>query len=197
MKKYVCFFSAVILSAMACKQKQHEENNGSEKESFFPVLSFIKSQVADIDTSLYPIKKIVITDSTHSDTIFVPREEFHRLAKDFLEIPDLTDKKYKGRFKEEKLFDETLNRVIISYKPQNPDKEELQKQEVLIVPDPSGDKVSSIILDRVISNRDSFLQKNMLWQVDKSFQITTIAQKPGQPETTTIMKVTWDDKEDE
>jgi hypothetical protein len=37
----------------------------------------------------------------------------------------------------------------------------------------------------------------MLWQVDKSFQVTTTAQKPGQPETTTIMKISWGENEDE
>jgi hypothetical protein len=196
MKNYVYFFSVVFLLVLACKQRKNAENNQDQKENFFPVLSFIKSQVAHIDTSLYPIKKIIFTDSTHSDTVFVPREEFRNLAKDFLEIPDLADKKYKDRYIEEKLFDETLNRVIISYKPQNPEKEELQKQEVLIAPDPSGDKVNSIIIDRVISNKDSFLQKSMLWQVNKSFQVTTIAQKSGQPETTTTMKVTWGEDED-
>lgn len=196
MKKYICFFSALFLLSFACKQKK--SNSGqNQKESFFPVLSFLKSQVAHVDTSLYPIKKIVFTDSIHSDTIFVPREQFRSLAKDFLDIPDLTDKKYKTRYTEEKLFDETLNRVIISYKPQNPDKEELQKQEVLIAPGSSGDKVNSIIIDRVINNKDSFLQKSMLWQVDKSFQVTTTAQKPGQPEITTIMKITWGEDEDE
>lgn len=194
MKKYICFFSALFLLSFACKQKK--SNSGqNQKESFFPVLSFLKSQVAHVDTSLYPIKKIVFTDSIHSDTIFVPREQFRSLAKDFLDIPDLTDKKYKNRYTEEKLFDETLNRVIISYKPQNPDKEELQKQEVLIAPGSSGDKVNSIIIDRVINNKDSFLQKSMLWQVDKSFQVTTTEQKPGQPEITTIMKITWEEDE--
>ena len=186
----------MLLLSGACKQK-NSDTDQNQKESFFPVLSFIKSQVAHVDTSLYPIKKIVFTDSIHSDTIFVPREEFRSLAKDFLEIPDLTDKKYKNRYTEEKLFDEQMNRVIISYKPQNPDKEEVQKQEVLIAPGPTGDKVSSIIIDRLISNRDSFLQKTMLWQVDKSFQVTTTAQKPGQPETTTIMKISWGENEDE
>ena len=196
MKKYVCFFFAMLLLSGACKQK-NSDTDQNQKESFFPVLSFIKSQVAHVDTSLYPIKKIVFTDSIHSDTIFVPREEFRSLAKDFLEIPDLTDKKYKNRYTEEKLFDEQMNRVIINYKPLNPDKEEVQKQEVLIAPGPTGDKVSSIIIDRLISNRDSFLQKTMLWQVDKSFQVTTTAQKPGQPETTTIMKISWGENEDE
>jgi len=196
MKKYICFFFPLLFSSVACKQKNNQTGQ-NQKESFFPVLSFIRSQIAHVDTSLYPIKKIVFIDSIHSDTIFVPREEFRGLAKDFLETPDLTDEKYKKRYTEEKLFDEQLNRVIISYKPHNPDKEEIQNQEVLIAPGPSGDKVNSIIIDRQISNRDSSLQKTMIWQVDKSFQITTTAQKPGQPEITTIIKITWGEDEDE
>ena len=91
-----------------------------------------------------------------------------------------------------------MNRVILSYKPKDPDKEEIQKEEVLITPNiATGDKVNSIIIDRLVSNRDGFLQKKMLWQVDKSFQVTTTTQKPGQPELTTTMKVTWNEKNDE
>ncbi len=190
MKKYYFLFSWLLLFLTGCKQKDKDE-----KEKFFPVLSYIKSQVAHVDTSLYSIKKIVFTDTIHSDTTFIPRKEFRNLAKDFLEIPDLAEKKYKKRFTEEKLFDESLNLVIISYKPVNADKEELQKQEILITPNPSGDKVTSIIIDQTTSNKNGFLEKKMLWQVDKSFRVTTITQKPGQPETTTIMKVSWNEEE--
>lgn len=35
----------------------------------------------------------------------------------------------------------------------------------------------------------------MFWQMDKSFQITTISQKPGQPEKTKIIKVTWNEQD--
>jgi len=179
----------VCLSVINCKRKA---DPGESKETFFPVLSFIKSQVAHIDTSLYSIKKIDLTDTSHFDTVYVPRDQFKGLAKDFLSIPDIAEKKYATRYTEEKIFDETLNRVIISYKPQNMEKEEVQKQEILITPDPSGDKVSSIIIDYIISNKDSFLMKRMLWETDKSFQVTTTAQKPGKPETTSILKVTWE-----
>lgn len=187
----------ILFFIAACKQKKGSNNYGEQKEEFFPVLSFIKSQVAEIDTSLYSIKKIVYTDSTHSDTIFIPREEFRSLATDFLTLPDLFEKKYKARYREEKLFDQTLNRVIITYTPQNPDKEEIQQQEVLITPDPSGDKVNSIIIERIISNKGGFLEKKMLWQVDRSFQVITTSQKPAQPEITTTLKVSWNEKEEE
>ncbi len=197
MKKCIWLSVALLFLTAACKQKKSSDSNEEQKEDFFPVLSFIKSQVAQVDTSLYSIKKIISTDSVHSDTIFIPREEFRGLARDFLDIPDLSEKKYKPRFIEEKLFDQTLNRVIITYTPQNPDKEEIQHQEVLITPQPSGDKVKSIIIEWVVSNKDGFLQKKMLWQVDRSFQVTTTSQKPAQPEITTVLKVSWDEKEEE
>jgi hypothetical protein len=193
MKNYWIVFPAILLFLPACKQKEKED-----KEKFFPVLSFIKSQVAQVDTSLYSIKKITILDSLHSDTVYVKREEFRGLARDFLDIPDITERKNKDHFTEEKMYDETLKKVIISYKPSDPEKEEIQKEEVLITPDiATGDKVNNLIIESLVSNKDGYLHKYMLWQVDQSFQVTTTTQKPGQPESTTTIKVTWNEKDDQ
>ena len=184
------FISIALFSFISCKQKKEAK---PENERFFPVLSFIKSQVAEVDTSLYSIRKITYIDSIRSDTVYYPRNQFRELAKDFLNIPDLADSKYEDRFIEKNAFDETLNRVIITCEPINPEKEEIQRQEVLIRPDPSGDKVTSIIIDRMISTKDSSVQKRMLWQVDKSFQVATIRQLPGQPETSSTFRVIWNE----
>jgi hypothetical protein len=192
MKNFLLVSFSILLLAVSCKQKEEEV-----KESFWPVLSLIQSQVAKVDTSLYPIKKITIIDSLHSDTQYVKREEFRGLAKEFLDIPDLMNKKTAKRFTEEKLFDQTLNRVILNYTPKDPDKEEFKKIQVLITPDiATGDKVNNIIIERIINNRDGFLQKNMLWQMDQSFQVTTITQKPGQPENISTIKVSWNDNDE-
>jgi hypothetical protein len=194
--KKTFFVSIVILLSviLSCKSKKEEDKT----ESFFPVLSFIQSQVADIDTSLYAIKQIIIIDSIHSDTTWIKREEFRGLAKDFLSLPDISSKKFKKLYTEEKSFDESMNRATFYYRPINPDKVEIQNQQVVITPDiAAGDKVRSIIIDWEIGNKDSSVQKRMLWQVDKSFQVTTIAQKPGQPETIHTMKVSWNEKEEE
>jgi hypothetical protein len=179
----------LFLTLCACKQKKQEDKS----ESFFPVLSFLKSQVAHVDTSFYTIKKINYIDSAHTDTVYVKREEFRGLAKDFLDLPDLSDKKFKKIYTEEKLYDASLNRVILTYKPLDPDKQEIQKQEVLITPDEAaGDQVRSFIIDRIMVSKDSSVQKRMLWQADQSFQVTTISQKPGQPERIYTLKVTWE-----
>lgn len=196
MKKQLLLFP-VILLAFACNQGDKDDEE-KKKAAFFPVLPFIQSQVAHVDTSLYSILKIVYIDSAHSDTTYIHREKFRELAKDFLEIPDITKKEYKKRYQEDVMYDETMNQAILSYKPLNPEKEVLKKQEVLIAPNEgAGDKVTSIILQKVISNRDGYLEKNMLWQVDQYFQVTTITQKPGQPENISVMKVTWNEQEEE
>jgi hypothetical protein len=193
MKKYFILLLPVMLAIPACQSKKE----GPEKK-FVSVLSLIKSQVAHVDTSLYSIVMVVSTDSLHSDTTYIPREEFGAAAKDFLSIPDLSDNKVAKRYKEETMYDKTINRVVITYTPEDPDKEEIQKQELLVTPDiATGDKVNNIIVNRVISNRDSFMQKNMLWQMDKSFQVVTTLQKPGKPEKITTMKVTWNEDPDQ
>lgn len=189
MNKYFAFLPGLLILLFACKSKEKEP-----EKKFVSVLSIIKSQVAHIDTSLYSIVKIVKKDSLPDDTTYIRREEFESAASDFLSIPDLSDKGVAKRYKEESMYDKTINRVIISYTPLDPSKEEIQKQELLVTPDIArGDKVNNIIITKIINNRDSLMQKNMLWQVDKSFQVVTTLQKPGKPESITVVKVTWNE----
>jgi len=154
----------------------------------------IQSQVADIDTSLHSIRKLVYVDSLRTDTIYIPREQFREAAKDFLSIPDISSSNYEDRYKEEKQFDETLNRVVLTYTPLKPEKEEIQRQEVLIKPDPSGDKITNIIINQVIHTKDSSVEKKLFWKVDESFQVLNTKQLKGQPETNTTIKIVWGDE---
>jgi hypothetical protein len=178
----------VIFFMTSCGEKTKEV-----KDPFFPVLSYIKSQVADIDTSLYSIRKLVFVDSLRTDTIYLHRENFRDEAREFLSVPDISSASFRKRYVEEKMFDETLNRVLLTYTPLNPDKEEIQRQEVLIKPDPSGDKVTNIIINTVMNSRDSSVQKKLLWKVGESFQTTITKQLAGQPEKTSIVKVIWNE----
>ncbi len=183
-------FTLLLLHFFSCKQKKT-----NDKERFFPVLSFIQSQVVEIDTSLYSIRKFLTVDSLRADTTYLQREQFKEAAKDFLSIPDISSSKYEDRYMEEKQFDETMNRVILTYTPLKPEKEEIQRQEVLIKPDPSGDKITNIIINRIVNTKDSSMQKRLFWKVDENFQVVTIKQLNGQPETTSTVKVVWGENE--
>jgi hypothetical protein len=189
MKTYSILLLSTILAITSCKQKEEKET-----KRFISVLSLIEKQVAHVDTSLYSITKVVYTDSLHSDTTYIPREDFRSVAKEFLDIPDLSVKKVSKQYKEETRYDDLLNRVIIEYTPINPDEVEIKKQEVQVTPNiATGDKVNNVLITRIISNRDGFLKKDMLWQMDKSFQIITTTQQPGLPEIITTTKVTWNE----
>ena len=185
-KKYILGISVAAFVLFACKSKKKEE-----KETFFPVLSFIKSQIAHVDTSLYPIIKLVFVDSIRTDTEYIKREDFRSLAKDFLELPDLASSKFNKRFTEEKRFDETLGRAIFTLLPVNPEKEQVQRQEVII--NNAGNDVHSIYIDFFSSSKDSSVEKKLFWRADQSFQVTVIKQKPGTAETITTSKVVWNE----
>jgi hypothetical protein len=190
--KKIIFPATVFLFLSACnggKEKDDEKNINKVT----PALAFLKSQAAMIDTSLFVIKKIVITDSLHSDTTDVHRNDFRSLAKDFLDLPDISLKKYKEQYTEAKNYYSDLNLVSLITLPKDPSTAEIQKQELLITPDSEGGKMKTIIIDREWVNKDSSVVKKMLWQVDKYFQIVTLKQIAGKPETTQIVKVVWND----
>lgn len=183
------FLLATACLPGACNNKKDPPKN------YISVVSLIRDDVANVDTSLFAIVKTVTYDSSRTDTFYIPREQFREEARDFLEIPDLANQKVAARYKDDSpIYDQTLGRVIFRYVPVNPEKEEIKSQEILATPVPGADaRINNIIVVREISNRDSFLQKKMLWQVNRSFQIVTTSQKPGKPEITKITRVVWND----
>lgn len=183
-------FVCLAMSLVFCKQKSKDAG----EEAFFPALSFIKSQVSHIDTSLYPIMKITTIDNL-SDTVYVKREEFRKLAEDFLLMPDISEKKYKKKYEEQRIFDQSLNRVLLIYKPLK-EGLEVQKQEIIIKPDPSGDKVRNIIIELQQQHKDSSVSLHLLWQVNESFHAVKTIQKKNQPEKTIFTQVIWNKKEE-
>jgi len=194
MKKigFTTFSFIFLLLIFACKHKKKEK---PASERFFPILSFLRSQVADVDTSMYFIRKVIYVDSTRSDTSYYRREEFKDLASEFLNLPDISTVEYEDRFTEERQYDETMGRAILRYKPVDPDKEEIQSEELLIRPNPPHDEVTSIIINYAKNTKDSSVQKRLLWQANRSFQVTTTRQLPGQKETELTYKVIWNDGE--
>jgi hypothetical protein len=178
---------AFILIFPGCKSKETQN-----KEAFFPILSYIKSQVAQIDTSLYQIIKLTGTDSAW-DTTYIKREDVRAYAADFLQLPDLTSKELAAKYDESKFFDASLNKVIITYRPRPGNKDvEIQREEVMIEPDSeTGDKVRNIVVDKIVTSADSSVTKRMLWNVGESFQVTTIIQKQNKEDSTSTIRIKW------
>jgi hypothetical protein len=186
MNKWILVSLSLLL--FACN---NEEENANEGSDFFPVISFLKSQVAHVDTSLYRIIKIT-TVGDRSDTTYIRREDFRKEASDFLSIPDITKKRLRKDYKETEMYDESLGAVILSYMPTEEDAE-IRRQEVVIKPNPEGDKVTSIFIDQLTEKGKATVRKNMLWMVDRRFQVVTIGQNPDGTEKIEKLQVVWND----
>ena len=179
-------FLFIILFYCSCKQK---------KNDVFPAIDFIRGQIANVDTSVYKILKLVpVTDSTY-DTTYVKREDFKKLAKDFLETPDIS-KKFGGKYTEERMMNNELGLAVFITTTKNEDLE-VRRQEVRILPDPPNDKVKSIYIERLNGNKDSSVLKRMTWFTDRKFQVITITQKKNEEEKTSVMEVVWNDQGDD
>ncbi|MFZ9695734.1 MAG: hypothetical protein ACO3AY_07675 [Chitinophagaceae bacterium] len=180
--------SLTFVLLVACK---------GEEKNYVSIPSLIEEQVAHIDTSLYSITKYIYkgTDTIPVDTFYIRREDFRNEAYAFLQLPDLSLSKLAKRFNEESRYDELLKRVILTYTPKNAKEEDWQKFEVMIAPEPAtGDKVTTILANKVVNNRKGLLQEDMLWMMGHSFQVTRIAQLPGEEAVTTTYKVIWNDQ---
>src|SRR5215210_1434544 len=112
--KSVLFILGTALGTIACKQKDKADAD------FFPALSFIQSQVKNVDTSVYSLLKIVTVDS-RKDTVYMRREDFRKEARDFLSLPDITAKKWRKKYTETKMYEEDLNCVVLTYTPNDED----------------------------------------------------------------------------
>lgn len=175
------------LALIACNSKN---KNSEEAGEFFPVRSYLQSQVKHIDTSLYALRKIVRSGG-RSDTVFISREQFRKEATDFLTIPDIASHKWKDDYTESRLYDDALKRAIFSYTPKDEDAPIL-RQDVTIEPGAGGeDAVRTIFINRIEEKGDSSVQKKMLWEVGRRFQVVTTVSQKGKPDVNRIREVWW------
>lgn len=183
MNKWLLFGLTFI--SLACKSKK--------KERYFPVLSYIKSQVAHVDTSLYKIVQVK-TLNGQSDTIFLKREDFKHAAKDFLTLPDIASSKWQDNYQESQLYDQDLKTVVLNYMPKN-NEGEIRRQDVIISPNSQqGDEVKTIYIERRVQAGKDEVQKKMTWEVNKRFKITSIMHHENGTEEIETAEVIWNDQ---
>lgn len=158
---------------------------------YFPVVPFIKSQVAHVDTSVYTIMQVT-RQGNMVDTAFIKREDFDQAAADFLSLPDISSKKLRKKYTESNLYDETLDKVVLTYMPKPDEEPEVVRQDVIIKPNQqTGDAVETIYVEQIVTEGDSTVQKKLTWEVDKSFRVRSIIQKKNAPEKVKTVDVSW------
>ena len=185
--KQSVFLLIFPLLLFSCNRK---EKTDKQAGAFFPVHSYLQSQIKQIDTSLYNLRKVEKKGS-RSDTVVIPREQFRKEASDFLNIEDIAAKKWKDDYTESRMYDDILKRAIFSYTPTDEDAPIL-RQDVTIEPGAGGDDaVKTIFINKLKDGGDSTVQKKMLWEVGKRFQVVTTVSRNGMPDDNRTLEVWW------
>lgn len=173
----------------ACKHK---------KTDYFPVLPFINSQVQQVDTSIYTIMKIerMDTDSVY-DTSYIHRDQFRAAAHDFLETPDITSYSLGKKYKEDRNYDDKMNRIMLTYTALK-DNLEVVRQELVVIPDEYNGtgNIKSVIIEKMKEGKDSTIHQRLLWLADEKFQVVNIIEKNGTPVYTKITEVIWNEQKE-
>jgi hypothetical protein len=189
--KYFILILIGTVSLSSCKDQKPATATPeqTEKKRYFPVVDFLKGQIHYVDSLPSAILKIV-TENNKPDSSFIKREEFDRLAQDFI-LPDLQQNIFEKNFKESSFIDQTTESATFNYTLTD-SKLSLQRVDVLATPDELYSKVKSIFLQQTINKNDTIIVKKLYWQTNKHFQIATIIRAPNQPKKIKQVQVTWD-----
>ena len=170
-KFFIAFlFSFLILSCKSKKEKKPEVL----ATNFFPVKDYLNGQVARLDTANYTFLKIETVDGK-SDTTPIKNTEVRQYAKDFLDLPDISADDIKDDYEIAHLYDEELEAFAFTFttKEDHP----IRSEHVVVEPMPNADgknDIKSIFVDYWQNAGNSSVRKNLFWEANKSFQITTI-----------------------
>ncbi|HVK97703.1 MAG TPA: hypothetical protein VM368_07795 [Flavisolibacter sp.] len=177
----------LVLYVFGCKEKKKQ--NAAD---FFPVTTYLKGQIAQMDSSVASIIMINRRDSV-VDTTYINKEEFKRYASEFLQLPDISSDELKDDYEVANLYDDLLNAFVFTYTTKEPDNE-IKKQDVIVEPSEAEKSIiKAIAIDKWVTKGDSTVHKNMLWEANRRFLIVTKVEKPNQPEKVSVVEVKWND----
>lgn len=183
-KLLVCFL--IIAQLLSCKNKSLDST-----KAYFSVIDYLKGEVKKMDTIPLQFKKITNASNT-SDTTTITKSEFHKYAKEFLNIPDIASVEKMDDYSEVNDFDEILNNVLLIYTAKKQD-DVVRNETVMMQPDDMGNThVKTILVTTLQTDNDPTVEKNMTWHIDKRFQIVTKITNQGQPEKINTVIISWE-----
>jgi hypothetical protein len=162
------------------------------RKNYFPVLNFLKSEIAYVDSFPLKIMEYRIRNGK-TDSNIINTKTFDRLASAFL-IDGLDSSRFEKRFDETSFLDQSNNLLTFTYSTKDTSYG-LRRVDVLAVPDRGVDKVKSIYLESSSGNADSLILNKMFWRTRKSFSIIHIYQPRQGVTGTSQTKVVWDNSE--
>lgn len=176
-----------FLAGCGAKKKKPEV----PEASFFPVVPYIKGEVARLDTSLSSFLKIE-TANGRSDTTPIKSTEVRRYAADFLSLPDISSPELKNDYEVTHLYDDMLNAFVFTFTTKEP--HPVKREDVVLEPDAEDagkNTVKSIFVERWGNENNTAVRKNLFWEAGKSFHVTTTSTLPNDSLSTKRLQVVW------
>jgi hypothetical protein len=179
---------------MSCNNNKNSsaiQAKESEDLNFFPVTSFLKGQMAELD-SMQVTSLHTITVNAKIDSVWLKKEEIKPLLQDFF-FQEINPTNLTRFFKVTKFNDQSINAITFTYDPIKvlPDSITFRHWDIYI--NPETGKITKVYIVKLQNENGNSYTKQLTWQTDKWAKIITFLNKPdGNMELIKEGKVIWD-----
>lgn len=192
--KLFCFIPILLIFFTSCNSKNKTNNTdirttasdlpALKKDSFFPVTSFIKGQIRQLDS--LPVTPLHITTINNKiDSQWIKKEQLKKELATFL-LPEIKETNLVNYFKETSFNDQTLNAITFTYDPLKPLPDSISLRHWDVYIDPETGTVTKVYLVKQLKEKSANLTLQLTWKTDKYATIVTILIEAGGK--TTLLK---------
>jgi hypothetical protein len=164
-------------------------NDSAENISIFPVTSYLRGQLLEIDSMETTPLKITV-ENGKTDSVWLKRKDVRSAAAPFL-IPVIDSSTMSSFFSVKSFLDQTINAYTFTQDPKIklPDSIELRHWDVYMSPETN--KITRIYLVKQKAEKNAEITTQLTWLSDQSFSIRTITQTPGKQPVIKEEKMIW------
>ncbi|HET9055941.1 MAG TPA: hypothetical protein VFN30_03735 [Chitinophagaceae bacterium] len=189
--RFVIFICCMeMLVCLSCKERKSAVSEQVKEKDFLPVTDFLSAEIKRIDTVPYAFTDYV-TINEKTDTLFLNKQDFHKMIDEFLEI-NICDKKYVDFYDETSLLDTTTGLASFTYLANSP---KMKVSRIDVYVDPQANRFRRIYIVRNYNKGDTMVQKQLLWQTTGNFVLIT-SNTINDKEIIKAEKVIWDEKDE-
>ena len=163
--------------------------SATDTVNIFPVTSFLKAQLRELDT--LPVTPLqIVTAGGKRDSLWLKREDIRKEAIPFLS-PEIDSANLHAFFTEKSFLDQTINSYTFSYdaKPSLPDSIQLTHWDVYM--NPQTHLIERIYLVKQKDSAGNGITTQLTWVANKYFSIRNIIQAPGKDAQVNEKRMIW------
>ena len=168
------------------------DSTASDDSPYFPVTSYLKSEIAYVDSLPVGIMKYR-TSGAKQDSSYIKLEEFHQLASEFL-APELTDSMFRRSFNKTSMYDQSNSSGVFFYNTKD-SATSVKRVDVVTGKGAVYDEVKSIYIEKETIAGTNAVTKKMYWKPGRNFQIITLTPDANGKLNSEQVKVVWDNRE--